>query len=120
MATTPAAMPHANNDPDHIAARASKQTFTEEANKVRSEYASELYVAEKVVKLDETHVKEVSDAYDRIRARRRARLEHLEGLVPLGRGIPAYTSATDRPYLMQAFRAAYGKAKDAASKRRAE
>ncbi|WP_217169628.1 hypothetical protein [Streptomyces sp. AC512_CC834] len=116
----PPPMPHPNDDPDTIAVRASKQTFTEAANKARSEHASDLFVAEKVAKLYETHRTEATEAYERLTARRRARLDYLEGLVPIGPGIPEGTSPADKAVLMQAFRAAYGQAKDATSKRRTE
>lgn len=116
----PQPMPHPNDDPDTIAARASKQTFTEEANKARAMNASDLFVAEKVAGLYETHKKEMADAYERLTARRRARLEYLEGLVPIGPSIPEGTSPADRSLLLKGFREEYAKAKDATPARRAE
>lgn len=115
----PAPMPHPNDDIDTIAARASKQTFTEEAKKIRENFnASDLFKAEKINALYETHVKEITDAYQRLTERRRQRLAHLEALVPVGPGIPAGTSPADKAVLMTAFRTALDTARDGTRQRR--
>jgi hypothetical protein len=116
----PAPLPHPNDDPDHIAARASQQTFTEAAKKARETNGSDLFVAEKVAALYETHKKEVRGAWESICQRRRDRLEYLETLVPVGPGIPAGTSAADKAVLMQAFRTALEKAREGTAAKRAE
>lgn len=118
----PPPMPHPNDDPDHVAARASKRTFTEEANKVRSQYigASDLLEAEKIKTLYDTHVQEIAAAYERLTTRRRTRLEYLESLVPIGPNVPEGTSPADRSVLLKGFREEYGKAKRATAKERAE
>ncbi|MFD9445907.1 hypothetical protein ACFWBR_35065 [Streptomyces sp. NPDC060006] len=117
----PQPMPHPNDDPDTLAARASKQTFTEKAKDARENLnASDLFVAEKIAALYETHKTEVREAWDSISERRRDRLDYLETLVPVGPGIPKGTSGADKALLMQAFRAAYEKAKEATPRVRAE
>ncbi|MGW0630150.1 hypothetical protein [Streptomyces sp. NPDC002758] len=110
---TPQPVPHANDDPDHLAARASKATFTDAAQAVRENpNISGRAKAEQIAALYGAHVRETADAYQRLTDRRRARLEYLEGLVPVGPGIPADTSPADRAVLMQAFRTAWDKVQD--------
>lgn len=110
---TPPPMPHPNDDRDHIAARASKQEFTDAAKQVRSNANfSARYKAQQVAGLYEKHVTETASAYQRITARRRARLAHLESQVPIGPGIPDGTTAADKAVLMTAFRTAMDKARD--------
>ncbi|MFD0138019.1 hypothetical protein ACFVIL_29265 [Streptomyces sp. NPDC127159] len=109
----PQPLPHANEDPDNLAARASKQTFTDQAQQVRSNpNLSGRAKAEQVTALYDTHVQETAQAYERLTNRRRARLEYLEGLVPVGTGIPADANPADRAVLMTAFRAAWDQAND--------
>lgn len=114
----PKPMPHPNDDIDHVAARASKQEFTERAKEMRENFnASDLFKAERINALYEQHVKETADAYERITGRRRARLDYLEGQVPIGPGIPAGTSPADKAVLMTAFRTALDKVREASSTR---
>ncbi|MFF3875090.1 hypothetical protein [Streptomyces sp. NPDC001978] len=109
----PQPLPHANQDPDHAAARASKETFTAAARAVRENpNISNRLKAQQVTDLYDTHVKETAQAYEQLTNRRRARLEYLEALVPVGPGIPADTSPADRAVLMTAFRTALDKVQD--------
>ncbi|MGW1801921.1 hypothetical protein ACWCQN_39935 [Streptomyces sp. NPDC001984] len=109
----PQPLPHANEDAYHLAARASKATFTDAAQAVRENpNISGRAKAEQIAALYDAHIRETAQAYQRLTDRRRARLEYLEGLVPVGPGIPADTSPADRAVLMTAFRAAWDTVKD--------
>ncbi|MFD1659998.1 hypothetical protein ACFSL4_17795 [Streptomyces caeni] len=117
----PPPLPHPNSDPDHLAARTSKETFTNAARAVRENpNISNRLKAQQITALYDTHVKETADAYQRLTDRRRARLEYLEGLVPIGPGIPEGTSPADKAVLMEAFRSAWDKVKETSRQGRAE
>ncbi|MFF3872925.1 hypothetical protein [Streptomyces sp. NPDC001978] len=109
----PQPLPHANDDPNHLAARASKATFTTAAQAVRANpNISNRLKAQQVSDLYDTHVQETAQAYEQLTNRRRARLDYLESLVPVGTGIPADATAADKAVLMTAFRAAWDTVKD--------
>ncbi|MGW1363507.1 hypothetical protein ACWCQP_39585 [Streptomyces chartreusis] len=110
----PAPMPHPNEDADHLAARTSKETFAAKAGPIRSNSdASGRWKAQQISGLYDTHLREMSEAHERLAERRRARLEYLEGLVPVGTGIPDGTSPADKAVLMQAFRTAWENVQEA-------
>lgn len=112
MATKP--MPHPNEDADNLAARASKEAFAAMVAEARNNpNASGRLKAQQVHELYAQHVTEIRQAYERVTARRQARLAELESLVPVGPGIPEGTSPADRAVLMTAFRAALDSARNA-------
>lgn len=116
----PAPLPHPNEDADHLAARTSKETFVAKAGPIRGNPdASARFKAQQVSNLYDVHLREMSEAYERLTGRRRDRLAYLEGLVPVGPGIPEGTSPADKSTLMQAFRAAWEKVQQTDSKGRA-
>lgn len=121
MPLPPDPLPHPNADPDHLAARRSKEDFTAAAKAARENFRlSDLAKAEEISAAYERHVQETAAAYESVTARRRARLEYLESLLPVGPGIPAGTSPADAAVLMTAFRTAFTTAKEAPrDKRRA-
>ncbi|MFD3503730.1 hypothetical protein [Streptomyces sp. NPDC058678] len=109
--TIPAPMPHPNEDVDHLAARTSKTTFVEQADPIRSNHdASARWKAQQVSDLYDVHVREITEAYERLTARRRERLAHLESLVPVGAGIAEDATPADKAVLMTAFRVAWKEA----------
>ncbi|MGW2562586.1 hypothetical protein ACWCXB_25725 [Streptomyces sp. NPDC001514] len=102
-----------DQDHDVTAARAAQAAYLEAAQEARSSYRlSALAKAEAVDAAYTTYLKALQGAWDRLQARRRARLEWLETQVPTGPGIPADASRADRALLMAAFRAASDKAAD--------
>lgn len=104
----PAPMPHPNEDADHLAARASKTTFTAMTAGVRSNHnTSARYKAQQVAELYDTHVQQLTEAHESLTTRRRERLAHLESLVPVGAGIPENATPADKAVLMTAFKAAW-------------
>lgn len=116
----PAPLPHPNEDADHLAARTSKETFVAKAGPIRSNPdASARWKAQQVSNLYDTHLQEIAEAYERLTERRRDRLAYLEGLVPIGPGIPEGTSQADKSTLMRAFRDAWERAQDTDSAGRA-
>lgn len=105
---------HPNEDPDHLAARAAKESFTAAAADIQSDDSrSETWKAERLAHLHEQHVKEVAEAHQRIIERRQARLDYLTALVPSGPGIPEDASEADRSVLIAAFRHALGEVRQA-------
>ncbi|WP_159769372.1 hypothetical protein [Streptomyces sp. HM190] len=107
----PAPLPHPNEDADHLAARTSRQTFMDKAGPIRGNAdASARWKAQQVTALYDTHVREVTEAYERLTERRRARLAYLESLVPVGAGIAETATPADKAVLMNAFRAAWKEA----------
>jgi hypothetical protein len=110
---TPEPLPHPNEDTNHLAARASKQTFTEKAGPIRSNpNTSARLKAQQVSDLYDTHLRETAEAHERLTERRRARLAYLESLVPVGPGIPEDATPADKAVLMTAFRAAWKEAQE--------
>ncbi|MFF5004112.1 hypothetical protein ACFY3G_14855 [Streptomyces phaeochromogenes] len=124
--TTPEAPPnpfatHPNEDPDHLAARQSRTDFAAQAQVIRdSRVWSDDHKTEKLAELYQAHAQEVADAYERVLARRQARLDYLNSLVPSGPEIPEGTSPADRELLLAAFRDALGKAKAASKEHRGQ
>lgn len=109
----PEPLPHPHEDPDHLAARASKREFTDRAQNIRQDpRASDLAKAEDIAAAYEQHVTETAAAYQRITDRRRERLAYLESLVPVGPGIPNDASPADKAVLMTAWRSNLTAARD--------
>ncbi|MFF3452880.1 hypothetical protein ACFYXH_00880 [Streptomyces sp. NPDC002730] len=107
----PKPMPTHDQDPDVTAAREAQTAYLAAVQTARSEYRlSDLAKAEAVDAAYTTYVTALQTAWDGLTERRRARLEHLEQLVPIGPGIPADATPADRAVLMTAFRAAFDKA----------
>jgi hypothetical protein len=110
----PAGMPAPNEDPDRLAARAAKQAFTDAAQAARENFElSDLAKARQISAAYDTYIAANAAAYERLTARRRARLDYLEQIVPYGPGIAEGTSPADKAVLMTAFRTALATAKDA-------
>lgn len=120
--TTPPPNPfttHPNEDPDHLAARQARVDYDAKAQEIRnSPVWSNDYKAEKLAELYQEHEQEINEAYGRVTARRQARLDYLNGLVPSGPGIPEDASPADRAVLVQAFRSSLETAKAASREQR--
>lgn len=107
----PKPMPTHDQDPDFTAARDALRTYHDAVQTIRGDHrASDLDKAERIDAAYTAYVLAVQEAFARLQDRRRVRLEHLEGLLPIGPGIPDGTSPADTAVLMAAFRAAYDKA----------
>lgn len=107
----PEPLPTHDQDPDITAAREAQATYLVAAQEARSSYRlSDLAKAEAVDAAYTTYLGKLQGAWDGLQTRRRARLDHLEQLVPIGPGIPADATPADRAVLMTAFRAAFDKA----------
>ncbi|MFJ6934459.1 hypothetical protein [Streptomyces sp. NPDC101132] len=107
----PEPMPTHDQDPDIKAAREAQAQYLEALQTARADYRlSDLAKAEAVDAAYTTYRTALQGAWDRIQGRRKARLEHLENLVPIGPGIPADATPADCAVLMTAFRAALERA----------
>lgn len=107
-------MPTHDQDPDVNAARQAQGDYLAAVQEARSDYrSSDLAKAEAVDAAYTAYLTALQGAWDRLQARRRARLEYLETLVPVGPGIPADSTPADRAVLMAAFRAAHERAEAA-------
>lgn len=107
----PEPMPTHDQDPDIAAARQAQAAYLAAAQEARSSYRlSDLAKAEAVDTAYTAYLTALQAAWGRLTERRRARLEHLEQLVPIGPGIPADATPADRAVLMAAFRTAHEKA----------
>lgn len=116
--TPPPGMPAPNEDPDRLAARAAKQTFTDTAQAIRQNFdLSDVAKARQITAAYDTYITANAAAYERLTGRRRARLDYLERLVPYGPGIPDGTNPADKAVLMTAFRTALATVKDAGGRR---
>ncbi|MDX2703953.1 hypothetical protein PV350_13935 [Streptomyces sp. PA03-6a] len=110
---TPQPMPPQDQDPDVQSARQAQATYIDSVRRARENWeASDLFKARQVADAYTTYLAALQDAWDRLQARRQARLDWLETQVPTGPGIPEGTSPADRSVLMAAFRAAYDRAMD--------
>ncbi|MFJ9792633.1 hypothetical protein [Streptomyces globosus] len=104
-------MPTHDQDPDIAAARKAQTDYLTAVQAARSDWAaSDLAKVQAIDAAYNAYVTALQGAWDRIQARRRALLEYLETLVPVG---PADTSPADRAVLTTAFRAAYEQASTA-------
>ncbi|MGV9337881.1 hypothetical protein [Streptomyces sp. NPDC003688] len=111
----PAPLPHPNEDVAFLEAREALAQYTATASKTRGDVnLSDIAKAEQIEAAYTKYCATISDAYKELMARRRARLEYLETLLPVGPGIPDGTSPADRAVLMTAFRTAYDQAQAAA------
>ncbi|MFE2020139.1 hypothetical protein ACFW9O_19100 [Streptomyces sp. NPDC059499] len=115
----PQPMPTHDQDPDISAALDAQAAYLNALQAARSEYRlSDLAKAEVIDAAYTTYLTALQTSWDSLTVRRRARLEHLETLVPIGPGIPADATPADRAVLMAAFRAAHDKAEAADRKGR--
>jgi len=107
----PPKMPHPNDDPAHLAARQAAATYTDTAKTARGTFGiSDLDKAQRITDAYTTYCSALEAARLDLHGRRRARMEALEKLIPIGPGIPTGTTPADKAVLMAAFRNAYDKA----------
>ncbi|WP_405492992.1 hypothetical protein [Streptomyces sp. NBC_00096] len=109
----PTPMPTHDQDPDINAARQTQADYLTAVQAARSDYrASDLAKAEAIDAAYTAYRTALQGAWDSLTSRRRARLEYLETLVPVGPGIPTDSTPADRAVLMAAFRAALERAQE--------
>ncbi|MEC3992264.1 hypothetical protein VSR01_01365 [Actinacidiphila sp. DG2A-62] len=108
---------HPNDDPDHGMARAARGWYAGRIAEIRNDpMTSDLAKARALAAAHEQHVKDMAEAHGRLTARRQARLDYLNGLVPSGPDIPEGTSPADRAVLLTAWRAANDAVRNAPSR----
>lgn len=98
---------HPNDDPDHGAAREARAWYHRHVAEIRQDpMLSDLAKRKAIAEAHRQHVQDMTEAHGRLTARRQARLDYLNSLVPDGPDIPEGTSPADKAVLMTAWRAA--------------
>lgn len=111
---TPQPLPHPNEDVAFREAREALTQYTATAGAARSDVRlTDIAKAEQIKAAYEKYTATLSHTYRELMTRRRARLAHLESLLPVGPGIPTGTSPADKAVMMTAFRTAYEQAQAA-------
>jgi hypothetical protein len=106
-------LPPMGEDPSVVEGQQVRNDFTSQAQSIRSNRSlTDLQVAEQVVGLWTRTNDKLAELYQDLQARRQARLDSLESLVPLGPAVPADASPADAAVLHQAFRAALAEARE--------
>lgn len=112
MTTKP--LPPMGQDPSIIEGQHVRAGFTPRMQGIRQNRSlTNLQVAEEVVNLWTEVNTKLQTLYVDLQTRRRARLESLEGLVPLGPAVPDGASPADVAVIQQAFRVALAQAREA-------
>lgn len=101
-------------DPQTVEAMSIRGDFTRFAQQTRTDARlSDLDVARQITAAWNDANQQISKLYQQLQAARRARIEVLEKVVPMGPGIPADASPADAVVMNQAFRAALERARNA-------
>jgi hypothetical protein len=108
---------HPNEDQDHLTARAARDWYKGRLAEIRQDpMLSDLAKRKAIAEAHRQHVQDMTEAHGRLTARRQARLDYLNGLVPSGPDIPEGTSPADRAVLLTAWRAANDAVRNAPSR----
>jgi transcription elongation GreA/GreB family factor len=101
-------------DPSMVEGQRLRAEYTTQSQAVRGDfYITDLAKAQQLTDLWESTNQRLAALYIDMQARRQARIDELEKIVPLGPGIAEGTSPADATVLHQAFRAALDEATDA-------
>ncbi|GAA3531358.1 hypothetical protein GCM10022419_008090 [Nonomuraea rosea] len=112
--TEPAPLGPTRDDPAVQAAAATQDPYVARLDAIRNDPAlSELAKAEQVAEAYDQQMKALTEHATDLHNRRIARLEHLQGSVPTGPGIPTDASQADKAVLSASFRAALDQARAA-------
>lgn len=110
----PKPLAHPNEDVSFLEAREALHQFTTASDVARNDVRlTDIAKGEQIKAAYDKYTATVSDAYKGLMQRRQDRLTHLEGMFPVGPGVPAGTSPADSAVLMTAFRTAYAEAQNA-------
>lgn len=110
----PQPLPPTKDDPSITAGYAAKAAATEQYKAIRFNFGiTDMVKAEQIDAAWHALNAELTRLYTDLQARRIARLEYLQGLIPIGPDIPTGASPADRAVLQAEFRAAYTRAQEA-------
>lgn len=100
-------LPHANDDPDVLAARAYKQRYEATVHELRRDGTlSELERARRIDQAHKVLVASLNEHGNALHQRRVTYFQEVDARVKIGADIPEGTSPADKAVLMQAFMAA--------------
>ncbi|MFC7382849.1 hypothetical protein [Sphaerisporangium rhizosphaerae] len=117
--TEPAPLPPAQEDPAVTAGQAAQAAYGPRLDAIRNDPGlSDLAKAEAIAAVHAEHSAELERLAVDLHARRTARLEHLQGQIPIGPGVPRDASPADAAVMTTAFRAALEQARAASPDQR--
>lgn len=112
MATKP--LPPVQQDPAFLKAQAVHDTFDEELQRIRQDFTTtDLAKAQEITKTWRAANDQIAAAWQDLTARRQARRDELQKVLPVGPNLPDGISPADKAVLQQAFRASLTEARNA-------
>ena len=110
-------LPPVPQDPAYLEGQQVKATFAEQSQRIREDFGiTDVAKAEQITAAWEAANATLAGLWRDIQARREARIDELEALIPVGPGVPPNTSPADTAVLMQAWRGALARAQEAEPK----
>jgi hypothetical protein len=107
-------LPPVPQDPAYLEGQQVKATFAAHAQQIREDFGiTDVAKAERITAGWEAANTILAGLWRDIQARREARIDTLEALIPVGPGVPEGTSPADTAVLMQAWRGALARAQEA-------
>jgi hypothetical protein len=107
-------LPPVPQDPAYLEGRQVKAAFAERSQQIREDFGiTDVAKAEQITAAWEAANITLASLWRDIQARRVARIDELEALIPVGPGVPPNTSPADTAVLMQAWRGALAQAQEA-------
>jgi hypothetical protein len=110
-------MPPVPEDPAYLEGQQVKAAFAEQSQRIREDFGiTDVAKAEQITAAWEAANATLAGLWRDLQARREARIDELEALIPVGPGVPPNTSPADTAVLMQAWRGALARAQEAEPK----
>lgn len=107
-------MPDVPQDPAFLEGQRVKAVFGQRSQQIREDFGiTDVAKAEQITAAWEAANATLAGLWRDIQARREARIDALEMLIPVGPGVPPNTSPADTAVLMQAWRGALARAQEA-------
>jgi hypothetical protein len=107
-------LPPVPQDPAFLEGQQVKATFAEQSQLIREDFGiTDVAKAEQITAAWEAANTTLAGLWRDLQARREARIDELEALIPVGPGVPPNTSPADTAVLMQAWRGALARAQEA-------
>jgi hypothetical protein len=107
-------LPPVPEDPAFLEGQQVKATFAEQSQQIREDFGiTDVAKAEQITAAWEAANATLAGLWRDLQARREARIDTLEALIPVGPGIPEGSSPADTSVLMAAWRGALARAQEA-------
>jgi len=110
-------MPPVPEDPAYLEGQQVKAAYAQQSQHTREDFGiTDVAKAEQITAAWEAANVTLAGLWRDLQARREARIDELEALIPVGPGVPPNTSPADTAVLMQAWRGALARAQEAEPK----